>query len=283
MAGGYRPPRSGVEGVAEKFAEIFRRLDALSSAAGVTSVQVRNGLFTITDDEGDPIAQFGVIPTVVVAEDDTVTTDYLLGSRYFGPGEALLFTVGTVASSGTKVAQFGSAVDLTALPIFRIFADDIGINSNDFDVNNSGDISVTAGGHIALGSGTGTFIQHSTTGSAANARIESNGEILRSTSSLRYKQDVEDVTIDPEAFLNLRPRTWRDKLEVEKEPATTTRHIGFIAEEVDELGLPFVEYDQNGDPEALMYERFSVGAVQVMKAQQAQIDALAERIAALEG
>lgn len=122
----------------------------------------------------------------------------------------------------------------------------------------------------------GVCIGHSTTGSAANCFIDpSNGRIWRSTSSLRYKQDVEDVEVDAAVVLKMQGRTWRDKLEVEKDPETETRHVGFIAEELHDLGLgQFVVYDEAGDPEAISYDRLSVALLAVVKDQERRIAAL---------
>lgn len=117
-----------------------------------------------------------------------------------------------------------------------------------------------------------------TTSSPANIRVSdtpgSIGLLSRSTSSLRYKTDVQDAALDVAAVLKLRPRTWRDRLEVERDPATTVRHIGFIAEELDALGLrAFVSYDAAG-PESIYYDRLVAALVPVVQAQQRQIDEL---------
>lgn len=133
------------------------------------------------------------------------------------------------------------------------------------------------GGVTINGGTTGTFITHSTTGASANCFIDpSDGRIWRSTSSRRYKQDIEDAEVDPGEVLQLRPRTWRDKGEVENEPETTQRYAGLIAEEVDELPTmrQFVTR-KDGEPEAVDYDRLStVALLAVVKDQQARIEAL---------
>src|SRR5690349_9056898 len=133
-----------------------------------------------------------------------------------------------------------------------------------------------------------------TIGSAANMFIDSSTyKVSRSTSSRKYKRDIEPVEIDEEAFLAMRPVRFRGRTEVDERahyeerlaagedvpadqvPAEPQVHVGLIAEEVHELGLTsFVVYHE-GEPDALMYDRMIVGAIQVMRGQ-------AERIATLE-
>lgn len=286
MASGYRPPRSGADGLAAKFAEIYRRLDALSAAAGVKSAVIRGKYLTVQDDDGNNLAQFGVIPitTTDPVSGDQVP-DHLLGSQYRNTDGSLIMTAGRSELLDLTAFQVGDIDNLMNVAVVRIFSDDVAINSNDFDLNNSGDIDLTAGGHIGLGSGTGTYIQHSTTGSGANAFIDVSGLVMRSTSSQRYKVDIADADIDPGDVLSLRPRTWVDKGAVDRaEPGDIRRHVGLIAEELDELPSmrQFVNYDDDGRPDSIEEARLPVALLELCKAQQAQIEALTERLDAIE-
>lgn len=124
-------------------------------------------------------------------------------------------------------------------------------------------------------------LAHGTTGSSANAHLSLNGTLSRSTSSRRYKQDIADVEIDPAPVRQLRSRTWRDKAEVEADPETERWYVGLIAEEVDELGLgQFVEYDDEGRPESISYDRLSVALLAVVKDQERRLSAIEARLAA---
>ena len=143
----------------------------------------------------------------------------------------------------------------------------------------SGDLNLT--GRI-LGS-TGTF--NATTTSAANLFVASNGNFARSTSSRRYKSDIQSIDYGM-AALNLEPRTWVDKAEYEannNSPDGLERIPGFIAEELHELGLTeLVQYNEDGQPDAVYYDRMLVAVIPVIKQQQATIEALEARLAALE-
>lgn len=145
-----------------------------------------------------------------------------------------------------------------------------------------------------------------TTASAANMFINSTSyEIFRSTSSARYKTDIEPYDIDLGAMRRLRVIRFHDRGELAAHAAWLARqsdpdhpmdpdnpepeplvrwYVGLLAEDVDDLGLAeFVQYDEGtGLPDGLMYDRIVLGALQLIQEQAARIDDLAARLAALE-
>lgn len=152
-----------------------------------------------------------------------------------------------------------------------------------YSLNGATYVGGNAGTGVVLRRGTGgVWIEHTTTSAGANCYIETTGTIQRSTSSRRYKQDIEDTKVDRDAVLNMRPRTWRDKQQVEADPDTDKRYIGYIAEELDELGLSqFILYDDEGRPDAISYDRLVVGAIEVIKdlaAQVAELRGMVEKL-----
>lgn len=140
------------------------------------------------------------------------------------------------------------------------------------------------------------FRTDSTTGLAGNLYMNpTTYTVSRSTSSLRYKTDITDLTLDLDAVRSLRPVRYRDKREVEHDHDTEQTYIGFIAEEVDALGLSdFVHYQDDPEtgerrPDGLQYDRFTVAHHIIISeleatvaAQSGEIARLAERLAALE-
>lgn len=150
----------------------------------------------------------------------------------------------------------------------------------------------------------GLFLTPITSGSTANARIEANGQLTVISSSARYKTDIEDLTVEPATVLQLRPRSWMPgpvprrcppwmhETHSDEEchagetidpPDDARREVGFVAEELDALGLgDFVEYDEVGRPDAIRYDRLTAALIPVLQQQQAQIDALTARLDALE-
>jgi hypothetical protein len=119
-----------------------------------------------------------------------------------------------------------------------------------------------------------------TTGSSANVFISTEGLFSRSTSSLKYKTDVEDADIDySEALVYGSRPVWYRSLS-ESDPSEYS-YWGFIAEEVAEIDPRMVHWGNDG-PEGVQYDRYVVHLVSVIQKQQQRLDALETRIAALE-
>ena len=90
-----------------------------------------------------------------------------------------------------------------------------------------------------------------TTGSAANLYIDSaNGAVYRSTSSLKYKQNVQNAIHGLSEVMQLRSVIYEGKSETD----AGKTFGGLIAEEVHAVGLTeFVQYAEDGTPDALAY------------------------------
>jgi len=119
------------------------------------------------------------------------------------------------------------------------------------------------------------------TGSAANlymaASTTGNSQLLRSTSSLRYKHNIQDATFGLADVLKLRPVTFQGNNDGDRVFA------GFIAEEIHNQGLTcFVEYLEDGRPDGLSYGNLTSLLAKAIQDQQAIIESLKTRIAALE-
>ena len=116
-----------------------------------------------------------------------------------------------------------------------------------------------------------------TTGSASNLFIDSNGILYRSTSSIKYKTDVQDATHGLAEVLKLRSVTYKCKTDGD------TVFGGLIAEEVHEAGLTeFVQYAKDGSPDALAYGQMVSLLAKAIQEQQAMIENLTTRLTALE-
>jgi soluble P-type ATPase len=93
-----------------------------------------------------------------------------------------------------------------------------------------------------------------TTASAANVTIASGGDLLRSTSALKYKQDVRDLeNIDVGLFRAVR---YKSKCQGDDQ---TKDYFGIIADEVADAGIEeLVTRGENGEVEGFQYERLTV-------------------------
>jgi hypothetical protein len=124
---------------------------------------------------------------------------------------------------------------------------------------------------------TGSAPYNNTTATAANAVFSSDGFLRRSTSSLKYKTDIQDATHGLTDLLKLRSVTYKGKRD------GNIIFGGLIAEEVDAAGLTeFVQYAEDGSPDALAYGNMVSLCIKAIQEQQALITALTVRITALE-
>ncbi|PLX02319.1 MAG: hypothetical protein C0594_12065 [Marinilabiliales bacterium] len=133
-----------------------------------------------------------------------------------------------------------------------------------------------------------------TTANSANMYVSSTGQIMRSTSSKRYKKDITDINIDTEAIYKLRPVSYRSIND-------NSQHFGLIAEEVAEVLPELAEYARKCDvvegakskkliPDAVQYPMLSVLLLNEIKKhkktiddQQVCIKELEKKIESLEG
>lgn len=135
---------------------------------------------------------------------------------------------------------------------------------------------VQAEGQIQLISGADqVFISHGT-GTGTNAVWSVGSDLLvAETSARRFKTDIRDFHPPSRSIFDLKPRTWRDRGEVEKYADTDRWQIGYVAEELDDIGLgAFVNYDEDGAPFSIAYDRLVMPAIEEIKTLRRQVDSL---------
>ena len=162
---------------------------------------------------------------------------------------------------------------------------------------NEGSLDIrTESGHIILSEGDGNVrlrisggsnvdqlfvpgVYTWTTSSSANVVVTSSaGHIARSTSALKYKQDIRDLEdIDIDKF---RPIRYKSKSDIDDQ---TKDHFGFIADEVHDAGITeLVSYGDNDEVEGFQYERLTAVLVKTLQEQKKTIASLEARIKILE-
>lgn len=207
------------------------------------------------------------------------------------------------------------------------FGDSFGLlvqnSTGRFDIGTNGAtrLTVDKDGNTTF-SGSIRTIAHSTTAAAPSCVLQADGWVLRSTSSARYKKDVEPLDgAIADSIYSMRPVWYRSTSEAD--PAAWS-WLGLIAEEVaaveprlaqwaytpedyvpgpervvdeqigvDSEGQPVYERKvYPGDPvlkagaqkvpDGVQYERIVVPLIACVQAQRRQIEALEMRVAALE-
>jgi len=136
----------------------------------------------------------------------------------------------------------------------------------------------------------------STTSSAANVSVNSTGFLQRSTSSAKYKTNIETLENSySDALLNCRPVWYQSTCETDN---SDWGWWGFIAEEVAKIDPRLVQWktteishDEDGriieapcdpEPEGVQYDRFVPHLLNLIKRQQTAIETLEAKVAALE-
>lgn len=124
-------------------------------------------------------------------------------------------------------------------------------------------------------------------GGTTGASFNTNGSLIRTTSSARYKQDISNLEVSYNDVLLLNPRRFRLKEEVAENP-DAREYAGFIAEEVEETSLKiFVAYETLPDgskrPDGIYYSELTSALAAAIKHQDTMIKALTSRIEILEG
>ena len=156
-----------------------------------------------------------------------------------------------------------------------------------YNGNQSGLDIRTASNYIVLSDGDGNpqiyhngsnFVSNAiyttTTSNGANVFVYSGGALARSTSALKYKQDIRDLElIDITKF---RPVRYKSKCENDDQ---TLDHFGVIADEVDQAGIKeLVSYGAEGEVEGFQYERLTVVLLKAVQELKAEVDSLKQQL-----
>ena len=159
----------------------------------------------------------------------------------------------------------------------------IGTTSPSVKLQVNGDLKLAINASIETDGGTlrSSSIYNSTTASAGNVNIDVNGYLQRSTSSIRYKKDIQDAVHGLSEVMLLRPVTFKQK---NQEYSPNDRiYSGFIAEEVHSSGLTeFVEYNKDNEPESIFYQNMVSLLAKAIQELKLENDSLKSRVAALE-
>lgn len=117
--------------------------------------------------------------------------------------------------------------------------------------------------------------------------VNAEYKFMRNTSSIRFKENVRDAEMDPEAVLNLRPVLFDRKDQTDPEDGSTIKgnkdEFGLIAEEVDESLPQVVIRDAEGQIDAVRYDLLPVAMIPLLKQMQDRINDLEARLEAMEG
>ncbi len=125
-----------------------------------------------------------------------------------------------------------------------------------------------------------------TTANSPNMVVTSTGQIMRSTSSARYKTNIHDLDINTDKLYDLRPVSYTSKIDGKE-------YFGLVAEDVAKVLPELAEYAKSKDvipgskseeviPDAVKYPMLSVLLLEELKKEHAQSEAQEKTIAEME-
>jgi polyhydroxyalkanoate synthesis regulator phasin len=112
------------------------------------------------------------------------------------------------------------------------------------------------------------------TGSGTPLELD-NGKIVKNTSSARYKTNIGPAETDTAAALELEPKSFEYEDSGQED-------VGLIAEEVEETLPELVNYDEEGRPESISYNRIGAFLAPEVRENRDRLERKNERIDELE-
>ena len=262
-----------------------------SSTGGVLQVSNGTNMFNVDNDANGPyitaVNNANTVYKRLTIDASEILFDISAAEkmRITSAGWAKFSNTGTYASSGGTFHQFNSDdADDTTL---QVYASSVSKTGNTFEAvcarsssnlyNLIAAYAVTTIQFAVRGDGLivlpGLISTH-TTASGANMYADpTNGAIYRSTSSIKYKKNVENYTKGLDITMQLRPVTYQGKNEIDEGKT----FAGFIAEEIHDIGLTeYVQYAEDGTPDALAYSHMVTLAFKAIQELKAENDSLKE-------
>ena len=111
-----------------------------------------------------------------------------------------------------------------------------------------------------LGSGTGTALY-----------FTPGNEIVKYSSSKKYKKDIIPLSVDQEKFMNLRPVRFKWN---EKSSSENKADYGLIAEDVEKIDPELALYNDKGEIEGVDYQKINIMLLKVVQNQENKISGL---------
>jgi hypothetical protein len=186
--------------------------------------------------------------------------------------------------TATGNVGIGTATPGTAARLWTTASTSTSGSFSYYSTNSAATVTFYVRGDGAFNTGAAALSPYNlTTASAANVFINSAGFLHRSTSSLKYKTEVQDATHGLAEVMALRPVTYKSNRPDVSGQIPDVVYGGLIAEEVHDAGLTeFVQYAEDGSPDALAYGNMVSLCIKAIQEQQAIIEALEARVASLE-
>jgi hypothetical protein len=143
-----------------------------------------------------------------------------------------------------------------------------GLSSN-YDLLITGKLEVDSSLYLdSEASGTGTALY-----------LTADNQIVKLTSSRRFKKDIEPLAVSYEKFMALQPVKFRWN---EQSQTPNVEDYGLIAEEAEKIAPELVIYNESGQPQSISYQKINTLLLKVVQEQQKRIEKLENEVKILE-
>jgi hypothetical protein len=239
------------------------------TAAKIAATQTFTGHIIV----GDRIASSSSSTRIELINSTTDSLRVLIGGSVKGHvlGYGNSTTGGMVMMAGTTADAGTTSGHVRVLPNYAVLAG----TSTRYVEATSTQVNVSGTTYLGVGAYNVYMVSGDTTTSAANLFINSTtGQLARSTSSRKYKDNISSISIPDSSIMLLNPVKFQGKSDIKY--GDETYKIGLIAEEVAAIpGMELlVNYNEDGSPESLSYERLSVLLTDAIKRILNRLDAL---------
>lgn len=146
-----------------------------------------------------------------------------------------------------------------------------------------GDSDSASTGTMRVVNGASLYGQGTGGASTLDVLVNSNGTLVAPSSSIRFKENVNNLNIDYKKVLAIQPVTffYKDDSEI-PEGAQRAIEYGVIAEQVEEAGVPELVNYKDGLPFSVPYSKMPVFLLEVCRKQEEKIEQLLSRVDELE-
>jgi trimeric autotransporter adhesin len=222
------------------------------------------------------------LSTNTTGDNNTATGSFTL---FDATGEANTAT-GFLALRFTTTGSSNTATGVSALQnnTTGSFNTALGFNAGENQTTGSNNVYIGAGLVGVAGESNVCYIASifgQTSGGGAPVFINATGKLGTTTSSRRFKEDIQLMDRTSEALFSLKPVSFRYKKEID--PAGTSQ-FGLVAEDVERVNPDLIVRDKEGNPYSVRYDQVNAmllneflkehSTVQEMKSTLAKQEAL---------
>ncbi len=215
---------------------------------------------------------------ITLSGDTTVTGELSVGGS-FNPGSISTGAITSTSLGTGGITASSVTVGTSSIGSNYINAESVGGGFANFTGSVTGQSGVISNGALTRTQLAG--------GGTTGASVTDGGNFVRTSSSARYKDDIQDLDLPYESIIGLQPKKFRRKDEVESRGDEARFYPGFIAEDLAGTAMDlFAFYEKLEDgtvrPDGIHYPELTAALVLALKHQDQLIQNLTARIEALE-